>query len=246
MGHVTIAATARIGEGGNFQSGCIIEDDCVIGNHVTIGHYAVIYPGTCIGDNVVVQDHAVIGKKPRASVSAMRRVPDKLTALVIEAGSFIGCGAVLYAGTNIGAEAFIGDLASIRERCIIGRATVVGRGVMLECGVNIGSQAMIATQTFICEETIVEDKVFIGARVACAQGLRMNFGRSISSDDQAPRFRYGCRVGTGSMIYPHVVIGREAVVGGGAVVMEDVPEFLIVMGNPARPVKEVPMEERLT
>jgi UDP-3-O-[3-hydroxymyristoyl] glucosamine N-acyltransferase len=245
MTDVRIAGTAQIGNGCNFQPGCIIEDGCIVGNNVTIGHYSIIYPHTVIGDNVLVQDHAVLGKKPRASVSSVRKVPEELLPLVVQAGSFIGCGVVLYAGTNIGEESFIGDLASIRENCRIGRASIIGRGVMLECEVKVGNQSMIVTQTFICEQAVVEDKVFIGARVACAQGLRMNFMRDVSSDDQAPTFRYGCRVGTGSMIYPHVVIGREAMVAAGAVVMEDVPDFLIVIGNPARPVKEVSRAERL-
>jgi UDP-3-O-[3-hydroxymyristoyl] glucosamine N-acyltransferase len=242
---VTIAATARIGSGCDFRRGCIIEEGCTIGNHVIIGHYAIIYPGAIVGDNAVVQDHAVLGKKPRASVSSVRKVAHDLSPLFVGRGSFIGCGAVLYAGTTIGEECFIGDLASLRENCQVGKATIIGRGVMLEHEVKVGDQSSIVTQSFICEKAVVEDKVFIGARVCCASGLRMNFMRDLPGNDQGPTFRYGCRVGTGSMIYPHVMIGREAVVAAGAVVTEDVPDFLVVIGHPARPVKEVPLEERL-
>ena len=62
---------------------------------------------------------------------------------------------------------------------------------------------------------------------------------------KGPTIRRGARVGAGAVLCPAVEIGEEAFVGAGAVVTRDVPARMLVVGNPARVVREVPAEELL-
>ena len=62
---------------------------------------------------------------------------------------------------------------------------------------------------------------------------------------KGPTIRRGARVGGGAVLCPGVEIGEEAFVGAGAVVTKDVPARVVVVGNPARVLREVPPEELL-
>ena len=63
---------------------------------------------------------------------------------------------------------------------------------------------------------------------------------------RGPTIRRGARVGGGAVLCPAVEIGEEAYVGAGAVVVRDVPARAVVVGNPARQIREVPTDEVLT
>jgi len=60
-----------------------------------------------------------------------------------------------------------------------------------------------------------------------------------------PTIRRGARVGGGAILCPGVEIGEEAFVGAGAVVTKDVPPRVVVVGSPARVLREVPEDELL-
>ena len=62
---------------------------------------------------------------------------------------------------------------------------------------------------------------------------------------KGPTIRRGARVGGGAVLLPGIEIGEEAFVGAGAVVLEDVPPRAVVVGNPARQIREVPAGELL-
>jgi acetyltransferase-like isoleucine patch superfamily enzyme len=63
---------------------------------------------------------------------------------------------------------------------------------------------------------------------------------------KGPTIRRGARVGGGAILCPSVEIGEEAFVGAGAVVTKDVPPRVIVVGNPARVLRDVPEHELLS
>jgi acetyltransferase-like isoleucine patch superfamily enzyme len=62
---------------------------------------------------------------------------------------------------------------------------------------------------------------------------------------RGPTIRRGARVGAGAVLCPGVEIGAEAFVGAGAVVVRNVPPGVVVVGNPARVLRDVPSDERL-
>ncbi len=217
--------------------GLLLGDGVLLAPTVELGGNVVIHEGTEVGGEVVIQDGAVIGK-PLAlgpSSTAPRRVPEPTT---IAAGAKICAGAVIVAGARIGPSAVIGDQAHVRERAVIGEASVVGRGSAVDNDVTVGSRVRIQTGCYITAFSTVEDDVFVAPGVTLTNDDTM--GRHGPDHElRGATLRRACRIGGGAVLGPGVEIGEEAFVAAGAVVAADVPARAVVMGVPARQVREV-------
>ena len=205
---------------------------------------AVVYPGTVLGEGVRVLEGAVVGKQPSLSPrSTAKREP--LPPLEVGEGTIVSTGAVVFAGTRIGARVIVGDQACVRERCVVGDDVVIGRGSLVENDTTIGDLTKIQAHAYVTAYSTVEDNVFIAP---CVVTTNDNFmGRTEKRHElmKGPSIRRGARVGGGAVLCPGVEIGEEAFVGAGAVVIADVPARAVVVGNPARQIREVPDEELL-
>ncbi len=207
-----------------------------------VAQTAVVHPGTSLGERVVVEDGAVLGKRPRLRPGSS--AAGDVGTLVIEDNVTICCGAIVYAGARIGAGTIIGDQVQVRERAVIGARSVIGRGSVVDFDVRIGDRVLIQTNVYVTGGSVVEDDVFLGPGVLTTNDDTM--GRHERGDPlQGPVFRRACRVGGGVVIVPGVVIGEEAFVAAGAVVTSDVDERSVVMGVPARVVRRVGEEDLL-
>ena len=205
---------------------------------------AVVYPGTVIGDGCKILDNAVVGKQPTLSPRSTARRED-LPPLELGPGTIVSTGAIVFAGTRIGARAIVGDQACVRERCEIGDDVVIGRGALVENDTTVGAETSIQAMAYITAYSTLEDRVFIAP---CVQTTNDNFmGRTEERHAlrKGPTIRRGARVGGGAVLCPGVEIGEEAFVGAGAVVVDDVPPRVVVVGNPARVLRDVPLEELL-
>jgi acetyltransferase-like isoleucine patch superfamily enzyme len=232
---------AELGEGVTIEPFAVIHDGVRVGSGTRIGSGSVIHPGTQIGERCVIEDGVTLGKHPRLrrGSSAPRT---ELGPLVLEDAVTVCCGAVVYAGSHVARRAIIGDQTQVRERSSIGAGTVVGRGSSIDFDVTVGSRVVIQTDVYVTGGAIVEDDVFIGPRVVTTNDDTMN--RHPREDRLVgPVFRRACRVGGGSVLVPGVTIGEESFVAAGAVVTRDVSPRQVVMGVPARPVREVPDED---
>jgi acetyltransferase-like isoleucine patch superfamily enzyme len=166
----------------------------------------------------------------------------QLGPLVIEEGVTVCCGAVVYAGSRIGAGVIVGDQAQVRERSTIGPGTVIGRGSAVEFDVRIGERVLIQSAAYVTAGSVVEDDVFLGPGVLTTNDDTMGrHPRGTALD--GPTFRRACRVGGGAVLVPGVEIGEEAFVAAGAVVTRDVAPREVVMGVPARVVRQVPEDD---
>jgi acetyltransferase-like isoleucine patch superfamily enzyme len=205
---------------------------------------AVVYPGTMLGEGVKVLEHAVVGKQPSLSPrSTAKREP--LPPAEIGDGTIVSTGAIVFAGSRIGARVIVGDQSCIRERVDIGDDVVVGRGVLVENDTTIGALTKIQAEAYITAYSTLEDNVFIAP---CVVTTNDNFmGRTERRHDliKGPTIRRGARVGGGAILCPGIVVGEEAFVGAGAVVTKNVEPRMLVIGSPARVLRAVSADELL-
>jgi acetyltransferase-like isoleucine patch superfamily enzyme len=205
---------------------------------------ATVYPGTVIGDGCKILDGAVVGKQPSLSPRSTAK-REELSPLELGPGTIVSTGAIVFAGTHIGARVIVGDQACVRERVTVGDDVVIGRGSLVENDTTIGELTKIQADAYITAYSHLEDNVFIAP---CVVTTNDNFmGRTERRHElvRGPTIRRGARIGGGAILCPAIEIGEEAFVGAGAVVVRDVPARVVVVGNPARVLREVPAEELL-
>ena len=205
---------------------------------------AIVYPGTVLGDGVKVLENAVVGKQPTLSPrSTAKREP--LPPTVIGAGTIVSTGAIVFAGTSIGERVILGDQSCIRERVTIGDDVVVGRGSLVENDTTIGAMTKIQADACITAYSTLEEHVFIAPCVVTTNDNWMGRTEKRFGNIKGPTIRRGARIGGGAILCPGIEIGEDAFVGAGAVVTKDVPPRVVVVGSPARVLRDVPEDELL-
>ena len=205
---------------------------------------AIVYPGTVLGEGCRILEGAVVGKQPILSPRSTTKRED-LPPAELGPGTVVSTGAIVFAGTRVGARVIVGDQACVRERVVVGDDVVIGRGSLIENDTTVGASTTIQAMAYITAYSTLEDNVFIAP---CVQTTNDNFmGRTEKRHEliKGPMIRRGARVGGGAVLCPGVEIGEEAFVGAGAVVVRDVPPRVVVVGNPARVLRDVPEEELL-
>jgi acetyltransferase-like isoleucine patch superfamily enzyme len=205
---------------------------------------AIVYPGTVLGEGVQVLEHAVVGKQPTLSPRSTAK-RDPLEPTEIGDGTIVSTGAVVFAGSKIGARVILGDQSCVRERVVVGDDVVIGRGSLVENDTTIGAMTKIQAEAYITAYSTLEEHVFVAP---CVVTTNDNFmGRTERRHElvKGPTIRRGARIGGGAILLPGVEIGEEAFVGAGAVVTKDVDARRVVVGNPARVMRAVPEDELL-
>lgn len=223
--------------------GLHVGDGVRIGADVVFGAHVTVHNGTVIGAGCVIEDNVVLGKRPKlaASSSAAR---SKLPGLQLSAHVTVCSGAVLFAGSSVDEGCILGDQSFVRERVTIGAGSLVGRGSCVDNDVAIGARVKIQSNVYLTAHSTIESDVFVGP------------GASTTNDDTMSRhgpdhelrgavLRRACRVGGCAVLTPGVEVGEEAFVAAGAVVTRDVPARSVVLGVPARVVREVADEDLL-
>jgi acetyltransferase-like isoleucine patch superfamily enzyme len=127
----------------------------------------------------------------------------------------------------------------------LGDDVVVGRGVLVENDTTIGARTKLQAGAYVTAYSTLEDDVFVAPCVVTTNDNLMGRTERRHELIKGPTIRRGARVGGGAILCPGVEIGEEAFVGAGAVVTRDVPPRTVVVGNPARVLREVPDEELL-
>jgi acetyltransferase-like isoleucine patch superfamily enzyme len=209
-----------------------------------ISETAIVYPGTVVGEGCRILDYAVVGKQPALSPRSTA-AREELPPLELGAGTVVSTGAVVFAGTSIGERVIVGDQSCVRERCSISDDVVIGRGALVENDTAIGARSKIQAEAYVTAYSTLEDDVFIAPCVVTTNDNFMGRTEKRHALRRGPTIRRGARIGGAVILLPGIEIGEEAFVGAGAVVLKDVPARAVVVGNPARQIREVPDEELL-
>ncbi len=177
-----------------------------------------------LGSDVTIQDNVLMGISNA----------DANEGVIIGDGATIRSHTVVYAGNRIGNNFQTGHHAFLRENNLIGDNVSIGTHSVVEHHVKIGSGTRLHTGVFIPEYSILAEEVWIGPRV-CVTNDKYPPGDNL----EGVHFETGARIGANATILPGVTIGAGALVGAGAVVTRDVAAGVVVVGNPARQMKEV-------
>src|SRR5438093_11968231 len=131
---------------------------------VHVADTAIVYPGTVLGEGCRILDYAVVGKQPTLGPRSTRKRED-LPRLELGPGTIVSTGAIVFAGTRIGARVIVGDQACVRERCDVGDDVVIGRGALVENDTTVGELTKIQADAYVTAYSTLEDNVFIAPRV---------------------------------------------------------------------------------
>ena len=203
---------------------------------------ATVYEGTVLGEGVRVLENAVVGKQPSLGASSTAK-RDPLPPTTIGDGSVISTGAIVFAGSSIGAGCIVGDQSCIRERVVMSDNCILGRGSLIENDTTVGAGTRIQAEAYITAYSTLEEDVFIAPCVVTTNDNFMGRTEKRKSLMKGPTIRRGARVGGGAILLPGIEVGEEAFVGAGAVVTKDVPPRKLVVGSPAKVLRDVADDE---
>jgi UDP-2-acetamido-3-amino-2,3-dideoxy-glucuronate N-acetyltransferase len=130
--------------------------------------------------------------------------------------------------------------------CSIADETKIGAFVEIQKNASIGARCKISSHTFICEGVTIEDGVFIGHGVMFTNDLypsAVNTDNTLQTETDwnvvETRVKRRAAIGSNVTIMAGVTIGEHSLVGAGAVVTRDVPDYAVVVGVPARVIGDV-------
>lgn len=223
----------------------IIEDNVTLGENVTIGNNVTIYSGATIGNNVVIQDNVVINKQPARAKNSILSDRGKENPCKIGDNCLLGTSSIIYAGAHIANDVFIADLATIRERVTIGSKSIIGRGVAVENDCIIGSNCKLETNCYITAYSNLGDFVFIAPCVVTTNDNYMSRSKERFGRFKGVTVKNGGRIGANATVLPGRTIEEDGTVAAGSVVTKDVLPEEIVVGIPAKKLRNVPENQLL-
>ena len=196
-----------------------------------IEHTAKIYSGVSLEACAVVEDYVILGAPPRG-------FDEGDLETVIGEGAWIRSHTVIYAGNRIGKNFQTGNKVNIRESNEIGHNVSIGTLSVIEHHVCIGNDVRIHSQVFVPEYSEIEDEAWLGPN-GVLSNAKYPLSPGVKESLKGPVIRKRAKIGANVTILPGVTVGEDAIVGAGSVGVADVPDGKVVVGNPARVIKEV-------
>lgn len=144
--------------------------------------------------------------------------------------------AVIDGDCNIGQGTKIWHFSHIMSNCIIGERCNIGQNVVVSPDVVLGSNVKIQNNVSIYTGVICEDDVFLGPSMVFTNVINPRSAVNRKNEYAKTVVKKGASIGANATIVCGHDIGRYAFVGAGAVVTKNVPDFALVVGNPARQI----------
>ena len=196
---------------------------------IIIAPSAIVDPRVELGDGTTIEDFALVG---------VIAADAELAPLRMGRDARIRSHTVIYHGNVIGERFQTGHGVLIRESNRIGSDVSVGTHSIVEHHVELHDGVRIHSNAFIPEYSVLGAGAWVGPSVTFTNA-RYPLSPSAKSDLRGPIVGAGAKIGANSTLLPGVTIGCDALVGAGSVVIHDVPDGAVVVGNPARIVRYV-------
>jgi UDP-2-acetamido-3-amino-2,3-dideoxy-glucuronate N-acetyltransferase len=147
---------------------------------------------------------------------------------------FVHESACVDAGAQIGAGTKVWHYSHVMKGARIGQRCILGQNVNVDGGTSIGNNVKIQNNVSIYTGVVIEDDVFLGPSCVLTNVTNPRSQVNRHSQYEKTTLKRGCSIGANATIVCGVTIGRYAFVAAGSVVTKDVPDYGLVMGNPAR------------
>ena len=138
---------------------------------------------------------------------------------------------------DVGPNTMVWAFAHIMRGARLGANCKIGDHAFIETGAVLGNNVTVKNGVSIWDRVIIEDNVFLGPNCALTNDLNpRTYIKKSGEALTATLIRENATLGANATIVCGVSIGRYAFVGAGAVVIRSVPDFALVVGNPARQI----------
>lgn len=149
---------------------------------------------------------------------------------MIHESAFIDSDCQIGEGTNIW------HCSHIMSGCVIGKNCNIGQNVVISPDVKIGDGCKIQNNVSVYTGVICEDDVFLGPSMVFTNVINPRAAVSRKHEYRTTLLKKGCSVGANATIVCGHTLGEYCLIGAGAVVTKDVPDFALVVGNPAKQI----------
>jgi len=209
-----------------------ISPSAIIGENVKIGDDTVIYDNVEIGDNTTICNNCVIGEPTSDYYNNLNSYENKRT--FIGNNSLIRSHTIIYTGCITGDNFSTGHRVSIRENTVFGKNCRIGTISDIQGNSKFGDYCWLHSNVHIGQASTIGNFVFIYPYVVFTNDPRppsnMCIGPSVGDFSQIAVF---------SVLLPGVKIGTHCLVGAGSIVGKNVDDYQLVLGNPAKAIKDV-------
>lgn len=228
-----ISEKAQIGDKVSIGANCIIEDNVRIEDNCYIDSNTIIRSGTSIGRNTFIGANCIIGEYLMDFCLSRK---EQKHSLSIGSNTLIRSGSIIYTQSSIGPYFQTGHRVTIREGSQIGCHVSVGTLSDIQGNCHIGDYVRMHSNVHIGQLSSVDNFVWIFPYVVLT-----NDPTPPSTEDnfRGVHVNKFALISTGAILLPGVRIGRDALVGAAANVTRDVEDYSVVVGNPAKKVKDV-------
>jgi len=142
--------------------------------------------------------------------------------------------AVIDTGCQIGEGTKIWHFTHIMPNCSIGNNCSIGQNVVISPEVKIGNGVKIQNNVSVYTGVICEDDVFLGPSAVFTNVINPRSAIARRNEFKTTLVQKGATIGANATIVCGITIGKYAFVGAGAVVTKNIPDYALVIGNPAR------------
>ncbi len=208
-----------------------VDENTKIGNNVRIGDNSVIYGNVTIGDNTIISNDCIIGE-PLQDYYFNDDYSNPPT--IIGSNSLIRSHTIIYCGSEFGNEFSTGHRVTIREFTKFGNHCRIGTVSDIQGYVTFGDYCWLHSNVHIGQKSTIGNFVFIYPYVVFTNDPTppsdICIGPTVGDYSQIAVF---------SVLLPGVKIGKHCLIGAGSIVGKDVDDYQLVLGSPAKPVKDV-------
>ena len=235
--HSVIHAGARLGRNFKCGHGVVIGENSVFGNDCSVGSNSVIQHSR-LGAEVTIGELVNLGILPLSKYDHRGAGKNMEPVVIVGDKSVIRSHSSIYAKTVFGDNFNCGHGVRIRECTIVGEYTQVGTNSQIEGFSEFGNDVLLHTNVHIGQFSRVEDGAYIAPGVALTNTPHP-LCPEVKQCIQGVVVKKGAKVTTNATIGPRVTVGENALVGAGAVVFNDVEPNAVVVGIPAKKIKDV-------